>query len=155
MAASHVDAINSIQVEFYATKGPDKKVLDAWRLYSSHLNERLWEAKERNRWGEKKFELLIDLVYLIGQSLGYENIDKAALRDNTYLPQGYVDVEAEWHKIRKAWLELLDGLRPLAMTMVGPVQVEEPIKIPHEAVLLQPAQTALPLPPPALPTNEQ
>jgi hypothetical protein len=32
LAPVHVDAINSIQVEFYAKKGPDKKVIDAWRL---------------------------------------------------------------------------------------------------------------------------
>jgi hypothetical protein len=146
MAPSHVDAINSIQAEFHTDGENDKKVLDAWRLYTSHLNDRRKRSEpEAIQWQEKKFDLLVELVYLIGQSLGYKNIDRAALRDNTYLPQGFVDVEAEWHQIRKAWLELLDGMRPLAMTMVGPVQVEEPMKRVEEIVLPQPAQ----LPPPA------
>jgi len=128
---NHVDAINIIPVEFY----DDKAVLDAWRLYASHLNQRSRPGDDLIRWGERKFDLLVDLVYLIGQALGYRGIDKAAIRDNTYVPQGFADVEGEWHQIRKAWLEVLNGQRPLPMTMVGPVQVEEPLElIPNERV---------------------
>jgi len=145
MAPSHVDAINSIQVEFQS----DKKVLDAWRLYTSHLNDRQKRTgDESKRWVEKQFDLLVELVYVIGQSLGYKNIDRAALRDNTYLPQGFVDVEAEMHQIRKEWLEVLDGMRPLTMTMVGPVQVVQPMKPAQEVALPQPPNRAQ-LPPPS------
>ncbi len=141
LAPSHVDAINSIQVEFYATRGQDKDVLEAWRLYTSHLNR---THKPDDKWIEKKFDLLVELVYQIGKSLGYKNIDRAALRDNTYIPQGYVDVEAEWHRIRKAWLEVLDGQRPLSMTMLGPVHVEQPMKTIEQIEFPHPAQPALP-----------
>lgn len=37
MSPAHVEALNAIEVEFYATSGPDKKVLDAWRMYNDHL----------------------------------------------------------------------------------------------------------------------
>lgn len=144
MAPSHVDAINSIQVEFHTDEDADKKVLDAWRLYTSHLNDRRHRVgPEAVQWQERKFDLLVDLVYLIGQSLGYDRIDKAALRDNTYLPQGFVDVEAEWNQIRKAWLELLDGMRPLAMTMVGPLHVEAPLR-PAQEIVQPPEPPVLP-----------
>jgi hypothetical protein len=152
LAPSHVDAINSIHVEFY----DDKKVLDAWRLYASHLNHRNPPGHDIAHWAERKFDLLVELVYLIGQSLGYNEIDKAALRDNTYVPQGYADVEAEWHQIRKAWLDVLNGQRPLPMTMVGPVQVEEPLNV-IEEIPLPPRQLAVPapaLPPPAAPPEQ-
>lgn len=142
LAPSHVDAINGIQMEFRDES--DKKVSDAWRLYTSHLNGIQQRAADPNRWNEKKFDLLIDLVYEMGQSLGYKNIDKAALRDNTYLPQGFVDVEAEWHQIRKAWLEVLAGQRPVPMTVVGPVQVREQINLAQQIDLPQPAQPVLP-----------
>jgi hypothetical protein len=125
LAPSHVDAINSIHVEFYG----DKEVLDAWRLYTSHLNQRQAPGEALARWAERKFDLLVNLVYLMGQNLDYGGIDEAAIRDNTYVPQGYADVEAEWQQIRKAWLDVLKGQRPLPMTMVGPVQVEEPTNI--------------------------
>jgi hypothetical protein len=147
LVPNHVDAINSIQVEFHGKSGADKKVLDAWRLYISHLN--LPSNQENNaRWLEKKFDLLIELVYEIGQSLGYKNIDKAAIRDNTYLPQGYVDVESENHRVRKEMLEVLDGLRAISVTMVGPVQVQEPLIRAEEIVVpsrpIQATPNALP-----------
>lgn len=145
LAASHVDALNSIHVEFYK----DEKVLDAWRLYASHLNQRVPQA-DGARWVERKFDLLVELVYLIGQSLGYTRIDRAALRDNTYVPKGYGDVESEWETIRKAWLDVLNGMRPLSMTMVGPVQVERPMEVPENLPLPQRPSAALP---PAAPND--
>jgi hypothetical protein len=83
-------------------------------------------GEELQRWTDKKFDLLIDLVYLIGQSLGYKKIDKATLRDNSYIPQGMVDVETEMASIRKGWSEILEGTRPIPMTVVAPVQIAEP-----------------------------
>lgn len=159
LAPAHIDAINSIQVEFYAKTGPDKKVLDAWRLYTSHLNQRHARGDELVRWGEKKFDLLVELLYLMGQSLGYADIDRAAIRDNTYVPQGYQDLESEQQQMRKGLLEVLGGQRPLPMTMVGPIQVEEPLKLVEEIVLPQPAQPALPAggraAQPAIPSNSE
>lgn len=124
----HVDAINSIPVEFY----DDPKVLDAWRLYASHLNQRHSPGDDLARWVERKFDLLVKLVHLIGQGLGYGTIDEAAIRDNTYVPQGYADVESEWQQIRKAWLDVLNGKRPVPTTMVGPVQIEPVPELPDE-----------------------
>lgn len=133
MAPSHVDAINSIPVDFHA----QPEVMRAWRLYTSHLNNGNMLKSEPQRWAEKKFDLLIDLVHKIGQHLGYEHIDEATLRDNLYVPQGYGDVEEEWRQIREGWLQVLKGQRPIAMTMVGRVQVEEPMKAEENAPLPQ------------------
>ncbi len=119
-------------------------------LYSSHLSNRVGRNHpqpdgEAARWLEKKFDLLVRLVYEIGQSLGYDQIDEAMLRDATYVPQGYQDVESEMHQIRSGWLQVLNGQRPIAMTMVGPVQVERPLQALDELPLPQaPAQPALP-----------
>jgi hypothetical protein len=138
---NHVDAINGIPVEFYA----EKEVLAAWRIYASHLNQRA-QPGEINRWADKKFDLLIDLVFEIGKSLGYEKIDKAALRDQTYVPQGYANVEAENEAIRKAMLELLMGKRPLPVTMLGPVQTELPLPLVAESTARIAPLQALPVP---------
>jgi hypothetical protein len=141
LAPSHVDALNLIPLEFNGKRGSGKKVFEAWRLYSSHLNNR---QQTDQQWMNKKFDLLVDLVYLIGQSLGYKSIDKATIRDNTYLPQGYVDVEQELHQIRKTWLEVLNGQHPLPMTMLGPVQVAAPLRLVDEIALPQAGAPALP-----------
>jgi hypothetical protein len=144
MNPNHVDAINSIQVEFYAKKGSDKKVLDAWRLYVSHLNQPVGQGDQAARWIQKKFDLLVELVYLIGQSLGYGDIDRTAIRDDTYFPKGYADTEEESQRMRKAWLEVLNGQRPLLMTILGPVQVEKPMNLIEEITPPQATPRALP-----------
>ncbi len=54
MSPAHVEALNGIEVEFYATSGPDKKVLDAWRLYVNHLNTRTGDGDALNRWWRRR-----------------------------------------------------------------------------------------------------
>ena len=135
---NHIDAINSIQVEFHK----DKKVLSAWRLYVSHLNDRAGKMADEARRQDKRFDLLVDVVYEIAQRLRYKDIDRTAIRDNNYVPQGYVDVEEELHRTRKGWLEVLGGRRPLTMTMVGPVHVEKPLPPPPEPPALSPGNPA-------------
>jgi hypothetical protein len=138
MAVNHVDALNSIPLEFHS----HAEIMSAWRLYTSHLNDGARLQAEPQRWGEKKFDLLVDLVWKIAKTLGYDHIDAANLRDNVYVPKGYQDVEEQGQQIRAALLELLKGQRPLPMTMVGPVQVEPPMQ--PVAELPQQAQPALP-----------
>jgi hypothetical protein len=148
MAPNHVDAINSIPLEFYS----HPEIMSAWRLYTSHLNDAARLRAEPQRWGEKKFDLLVDLVCKIGKALEYEHIDAATMRDNIYVPQGYQDVEEQWRQLRETWLQVLNGQRPLPMTVVGPVQVDEPMQPVAELPLAQqPARPALPAE--ALPGN--
>ena len=77
---------------------------------------------------------------LAGKSLGYDHIDKATLRDNVYVPQGYEDTEEQFRQIRSTLLQVLRGERPIPATMVGPVQVAQPL--PSAEIL--PAQSGLP-----------
>lgn len=98
-------------------------------------------------WGDKRFELLIDLVYEIGKTLGYDRIDKATLRDDLYVPKGYEDQEEEFRQIRQAMLQVLKGQHPVPVTMVGSVEVAAPMQaleelpIPHKSALPLPDQT--------------
>ncbi len=97
MAPSHVDAINSIPLEFHS----HAETMQAWRLYTSHLNNAAMLKADNQRWGEKKFDLLVSLVRNVGGYLGYDHIDEATLRDNMYVPKGYGDQEEEWRQIRQ------------------------------------------------------
>lgn len=124
MAPRHVDALNSVPLEFYAKK----EVIEAWRLYTSHLNNREMLKNDGLRWGQMKFDLLVDLAYKMGQSLGYGHIDKATLKDNVYVPQGYEDQEEQFRLMRETLLKVLRGQNPIPVTMVGPVQVEDPLQ---------------------------
>ncbi len=146
LAPAHVEALNAIEVEFYSKSGPDKKVLDSWRLYINHLNSRAGEGEALNRWVEKKNGLLVDLLYQIGQRLKYD-IDKVAILNNAYHPKGFVEIETEQHALRKAALAVLSSERPIQATIVGPVQTTESLTLPEEIAPPVPRQrTPLALP---------
>jgi hypothetical protein len=129
MSPAHVEALNGIEVEFYAKGGPDKKVLDAWRLYINHLNSKAGEGEALNRWVDKKGGLLVDLLYQMAQRLKYD-IDKVAIQNNVYHPKGFVEVESEQHALRKAALAVFSGERPVQATIVGRVQTSQPLPPP-------------------------
>lgn len=131
LAPAHVEALNGIEVEFYATGGPDKKVLDAWRLYVNHLNTRTGDGEALNRWVDRKTSLLTDLLYAMAQNLGYD-IDKVAIQNNAYHPKGFVEIETEQHALRKAALAVFSGERPIQATVVGRVQITQPLPLPAE-----------------------
>jgi hypothetical protein len=48
------------------------------------------------------------------------------------VPQGYEDQEEQFRQIRAKLEQVLGGGRPLPVTMVGPVQIEEPMKAVQE-----------------------
>ncbi len=123
MAPQHIEALNSIEIEFYAKTGPEKKVLDAWRELVNHLNVPSdLEGEELRRWGEKQDEYLVELLHEMAKCLGYD-IDKVTIRKNAYYPKGYGEVETELHALRKAALGVFSGRRPFPMTIFGPVNV--------------------------------
>lgn len=142
MSPAHVEALNSIEVEFYATSGPDKRVLDAWRLYNNHLNTKTGVGEALNRWVEKKQGLLIDLLYAMAQRLNYD-IDKVTIEKNIYYPQGHVEIESEQNALRKAALRVLLGESPIQATVIGRVQTSSPLPVPDE---IEAAQHAVGLP---------
>jgi len=39
MSLSHVQALNTIELEFYPRGGKNTRVIDAWRVYCNHLNQ--------------------------------------------------------------------------------------------------------------------
>lgn len=129
LAPAHVEALNSIEVEFYAKGGPEKRVLDAWRLYVNHLNQITGTGDALQRWVDKKSDLMVDLLYEMADSLGYD-IDKVTIQKNVYYPRGFWDIESEQHALRKAALAVFSGDKPISVATVGPVEVTPPLQIP-------------------------
>jgi hypothetical protein len=136
LAPKHVDALNSIPLEFHNSSS----IMQSWREYTSHLNTS--SKVNPSGWGEKKFDLLVTLVYEIGKSLGYDHIDKTTLRTHIYVPQGYEDTEGQFRQMRALLLQVLRGERPVTATMVGPVQVQQPLPAVEELPTIK--QSTLP-----------
>lgn len=109
LAAMHIEALNLVELEFQSKK--HRKTLDAWRLYVDHLKDR---AYPKETWPTRKSELLVDLLYEMSCSLGY-NFDKVQIKSGSYYPSGYEDNDLDTLESRKLWLEVLRGKRHLPM----------------------------------------
>jgi hypothetical protein len=105
LSPRHVEALNMVPLEF-KDEGGEKKVLDAWKEYLDHLGTD--SSQDVNAWGKKGFDLLVDLLFEMSSSLGYD-FEKLRIKKEMYSPKLFADVEAEWHTLRKQLVELTDG----------------------------------------------
>ena len=111
LAAMHIEALNLVELEFQSKKRQEQKVLDAWRLYVDHLKD---HSYPKETWLTRKNELLVDLLYEMSVSLGY-NFDKVQIKSGSYYPAGYEENSNNRLETQKMWLEVLKGERHLPM----------------------------------------
>ena len=107
LAPNHVEALNLVDVLFHGPSHQEKKVVESWRLYLSHLNDGYYP---REAWGIRRSDLLVELLFEMGTSLGY-SFERSHIKSGTYYPGGYSDAEIDQLETRKLWLEVLKGSR--------------------------------------------
>ncbi len=107
----HVEALNSIDLEFSSKKPLEKTVLDVWQQYLDHLGRTEMDSEA---WNIRRVDLLVDLLYAMGKSVGYD-FNKTQIKNGTYSPTAHGRIEGEQERIRAMLLELLDGKRVLPM----------------------------------------
>ena len=111
LSPGHVEALNRIDLEFSANRRGEKKVIENWRAYLDLLGDR---GIPQEQWGTRRVDLLVELLYHMGQSLGYD-FDKTQIKNGTYAPVGHGRVEEEQAAIRTSLLEVLSGDRAVPM----------------------------------------
>ncbi len=109
LAAMHVEALNLVELEFQVHPDASSTVVAAARLYMDHLNDRQYP---KDMWGSRKGELLVDLLYEMSKTLGY-NFDKVQIKAGSYYPSAYGETDEDNYKTRKLWLEILEAKRLL------------------------------------------
>jgi hypothetical protein len=112
LAAMHIEALNLVELEFQDGQRSSKRVVDAGRLYIAHLSDRNYP---KDMWPARKNELLVDLLYEMSTTLGY-NFDKVQIKAGSYYPSGYEETENDNFEIRKLWLDILKGKNKLPTT---------------------------------------
>ena len=122
LSYAHVEALNRIDLEF-SNKKKYEIVIQAWKEYFDNLHQKA-DDKQLPVWASKNEELLSNLLYEMGQSLGYK-FDKLLIKRNIYSPVGHATVEREQENLRKHLNEVLDGQRTIPMTLI---QDDEQIK---------------------------
>lgn len=130
----HVQALNSIDVIFNGRSAKQEAVRRQWKQYLDHLNDKNYP---REHWETKRKELLVDLLDTMGRHLGF-NFDKTHLKNQSYYPQGYGDLEAEQSALRRATFEIVSGKRPLPMWVAN--LPNQPQSLPPESEVNQSVQ---------------
>ncbi len=111
-----VRALNSIDTIF--DKKKDQKIRDAWAAVIKHACTLMPNANthpdENRAWLDRLWDLRVDLYQVLGTAVGYDHtIDY--IKNQLYVPQGYVDAEIEGILIRKQFAKAItdDGLKVL------------------------------------------
>lgn len=115
LSPGHVEALNSIDTEFSPNSKTEKKVLESWSQYLDHLNNKNLLAD--GVWEDKRVDLFSDLLYYMGQSLGYD-FDRTQIKNRVYSPMAHGKIEDEQGKIRQYAVDLLDGKRQLNVKII-------------------------------------
>ena len=115
LSYSHVEALNRIDLEF-SSKKKYKKVIEAWKEYFDHLCQTPTD-RQLSVWISKSEELLANLLYEMGNALGYD-FDKTLIKRNIYSPAGHHNVEREQQEVRLGIIDILKGNSSLPMYVV-------------------------------------
>jgi flagellar basal body-associated protein FliL len=116
LSATHVEALNRIDLEFSDDK-KYKKIIEAWKEYFDNLSNRKESKDEIKIWAARNEELLANLLFEMGNSLGF-SFDKVLIKRNIYSPQAHADIELENTLIRRGIIRLLTSETSLPVTNV-------------------------------------
>ena len=107
ISPEHVQALNMIDLEFQGTKY--KAVRTEWKTYLDHLSSYPKEDEKLQAiWGDKRIDLLSQLLMAMGQSLGYE-FDQVHVKKGIYAPEAHSQIENENILLRRGLIRLLYG----------------------------------------------
>ena len=126
----HVESLNVIDVVFHSNDKQQVEIRRLWKQYLDHLNDRLYP---RDAWGVKRVELLVELLHSMAKYLGFD-FDKTHIKNQSYFPEGYGDLENDQIANRKALREILTGQRPLPMWVANFPTQESITTKPQEVV---------------------
>jgi hypothetical protein len=131
LAVQHVEALNLVELEFHTSAPQDKKVVDNWKMYLSHMNNGDSYVPAEG-WDQRRQELLINLLYEMGLAIDY-SFDKSSIKTGAYAPRGYANTEFQNNEIRRLWLEIVQGHRGLPMVPFQPPTPTPPQRQPPGA----------------------
>lgn len=134
LSYGHVEALNRIDLEFSDNKKYEK-VINAWKEYFDNLSQKV-DENNLTVWSTRNEEFLSNLLYEMGQSLGFK-FDKVLIKRNVYSPVAHGTIDQENQLIRKGIIEILYSDRAFPMEIIQN-QDEETIerqKELHEAML--------------------
>lgn len=117
LAFGHVEALNSIELEFSTKNRKEKAVIDAWQAYLDHLGQKEMEAGE---WVRKRVDLISDMLHAMALCLGYD-FSKTQIKNGVYSPTAHGKLDQDADRLRELAIEFLEGKRivPVGVTSLA------------------------------------
>jgi hypothetical protein len=129
VSPGHVEALNTIDLEFNGRRQKDQQVRRRWKEYLDHLGSLPTDPEQQQQqlplWLQRNDDLLADLLHDMGVAVGYD-FDKVQIRKGIYSPIGHANIEFEFQAIRRLLIELLAGNRSLPMDVRSLPQMQPP-----------------------------
>ena len=108
LSLSHVEALNRIDLEFSNSK-KYKRVVEAWKEYFDNLSNRQEGSSDQIiSWATRNEELLANLLYEMGVSLGF-TFDKVLIKRNVYSPVGHGKDAEDKNTIQAGFASIMRG----------------------------------------------
>lgn len=127
LATDHVRALNAIPVEFFG----HEIVLQNLRAYIQHLSGPLPAADQQDRFARARNDIFLDLLFSIGNVLGYR-FDRAELERLAYMPTQLVNDEERVRRVQGLLLEVFEGRRGFPVMQFVPAGAESLFPPPPE-----------------------
>jgi len=108
LSLEHTRTLNMIDVEFYGKDKASKRVVQAWKVYLDHLEDKSLCESSLEAWISKGNDLFVDLLYQMAVSLDYE-FEKVSIKKTSYFPVSYGQMEEEQKIIREGLSGVFTG----------------------------------------------
>jgi hypothetical protein len=120
--ARHIESLNLVDVVFSSKTRSERAIRDAWRSYLDHLNTKQVSPEI---WGQRRVELLTELLYAMGQHLKLD-YDRIHIKNECYYPRGWGDAADENNKIRAWAARIAEGKVALPVIVYPPAEAPAP-----------------------------
>ncbi|UCE66754.1 MAG: hypothetical protein JSU85_01705 [Candidatus Zixiibacteriota bacterium] len=108
LSIDHINALNMIDIEFYGKSKESKDVVEAWKTYLDHLENKVLLDSSLESWGSKGPDLFYELLEKMSICLEYD-LSKTVIKKTSYIPEAYGQIEDAQLIIRKGLTSLFSG----------------------------------------------
>jgi len=122
LSPHHVEALNRIDLEFNSKY--EREVIEAWKAYLDLLGD---TKIPQEQWSLRRVDLLVELLHKMARVLDYE-FDRTHIKNSSYYPRGYGELEEDQTAIRRGVKELIEGRRVIPMYVTNFPPTEPPQK---------------------------
>ncbi len=127
LSPGHVEALNTIDLEFNRRGKKDQHVRRRWKEYLDHLGSLPQDPEQQQQqlplWSQRNDDLLAQLLQDMGVAVGYD-FDKVQILRGVYSPKGHANIEFEFQAIRRLLIEVLAGHRNLPLDVRSLPQIK-------------------------------